>query len=233
MSWQARGWVARGEERGCPQIREIQALTEYSISVAHLDRAKEIALERLNIVSGRAMRRILGLDVGDRSIGIAVSDELGLTAQGVAVYQRSSLAADLAYLRRLVSQYDAEAITVGLPKNMNGSLGPQAQKTLGFIDRLRQACTTIPVIVWDERLTTQQAERMLLAGDASRKRRKQVRDQLAAQLMLQNYLEWRRRHPSSPLPAQGLGSLSSTGLVPEDRGAKDQNNKMGEPNADE
>jgi putative holliday junction resolvase len=215
------------------QSREIRALTDYNILLAHFDRAKEITLERLNIVIRRAMRRILGLDVGDRTIGVAVSDELGLTAQGVAVYQRSSLSADLTYLRRLVSQYDAEAVVVGLPKNMNGSLGLQAQKTLGFIDRLRQACTTIPVVVWDERLTTQQAERMLLAGDASRKRRKQVRDQLAAQLMLQNYLEWRRRHPSSPLPAQGLGGLSSTGLDPEDRDAKGQNGQMGEPNADE
>jgi putative holliday junction resolvase len=178
------------------------------------------------------MRRILGLDIGDRMIGVAVSDELGLTAQGVAVYQRSSLSADLAYFRRLVSQYDAEAVVVGLPKNMNGSLGRQAQKTLTFVDRLRQACT-IPVVVWDERLTTRQAERMLLAGDASRKRRKQVRDQLAAQLMLQNYLEWRRRYPSSPLSAQGLGSPSSMSLVPENRDAKGQNCQMGKPNTNE
>jgi putative holliday junction resolvase len=178
------------------------------------------------------MRRILGLDVGDRAIGLAVSDELGLTAQGVAVYRRSSLSADLAYLRQLMSHYDAEAIVVGLPKNMNGTLGLQAQKTLAFIDRLCQTCT-VPVVVWDERLTTRQAERMLLAGDASRKRRKQIRDLLAAQLILQNYLEWRMRHPSPPLPAHGLGRLSSAGLAPEDRGAESQNGKMGEPDADQ
>ena len=178
------------------------------------------------------MRRILGLDVGDRTIGVAVSDELCLTAQGVAVHQRASLSADVAYLCRLVSQYDAEAIVVGLPKNMNGSLGFQARKTLAFIERLRQVCT-VPVVVWDERLTTRQAERMLLEADASRKRRKQLRDRLAAQLMLQNYLEWRMRHSPSPFPTQDLGSPSSTGFVPEDRGTEGQNSQMGEPDADE
>jgi putative Holliday junction resolvase len=176
------------------------------------------------------MRRILGLDIGDRMIGVAVSDELGLTAQGVAVYQRSSLSADLGYVRQLVNRYDAEAVVIGLPKNMNGTLGLQAQKTLAFIDRLRQTCT-VSVVVWDERFTTRQAERMLLAGDASRKRRKQIRDQLAAQLILQNYLEWRVRHLSPSSPAQGLGGLSNTDLAPEDRGAEGQNGKMREPDA--
>lgn len=141
------------------------------------------------------MKRILGLDLGDKTIGIAVSDELGLTAQGVAVRQRTRLSEDLAYLQELLRQYHVCEVVVGLPKNMDGSLGPQAQKTLAFIERLRQACA-VSVVAWDERLTTQQAERVLLAADASRRRRKQVRDKLAAQLILQTYLEWRTRHPS-------------------------------------
>ena len=79
------------------------------------------------------MKRLLGLDVGDKTLGVAVSDELGWTAQGLTVRQRTSLAADLAYLRELCASYEIAAIVVGLPKNMNGSLGPQAQKTLAFI----------------------------------------------------------------------------------------------------
>ncbi len=141
------------------------------------------------------MKRILGLDVGDKTLGIAVSDELGLTAQGVAVRQRTSLGADLAYVRELLEQYQVGAIVVGLPKNMDGSLGPQAQKTLTFMQHLERTCS-VPVIAWDERLTTQQAERVLLQADASRRRRKQVRDKLAAQIILQAYIEWLARRPS-------------------------------------
>lgn len=135
------------------------------------------------------MKRILGIDLGDKTLGIAVSDELGLTAQGVAVHQRTRLSEDLVYIGELLTQYDVSAVVVGLPKNMDGSLGPQAQKALAFIDRLRHACS-LPVVPWDERLTTRQAERVLLAADASRRRRKEVRDKLAAQLILQAYLDW-------------------------------------------
>jgi len=143
------------------------------------------------------MRRVIGLDVGDKTLGVAVSDELGLTAQGVTTYGRTSLAADLEFLRQIIAQYAATALVVGLPKNMDGSLGPQAQKTLAFIERLRQGCA-IPVVTWDERLTSREAERVLLAANASRQRRKRVRDRLAAQLILQSYLEWSRRHPDGP-----------------------------------
>jgi putative Holliday junction resolvase len=142
------------------------------------------------------MRRIIGLDVGDKTLGVAVSDELGWTAQGVIVHGRTSLAADLAFLREMIARYDAAAVVVGVPKNMDGSLGPQAQKTLAFIKRVRQMYP-IPVVPWDERLTTRQAERVLLEANTSRQRRKQVRDRLAAQLILQSYLEWRTRYPDS------------------------------------
>ena len=141
------------------------------------------------------MKRILGLDVGDKTIGVAVSDELGLTAQGVTVRQRSSLAADMTFLRDTCAQYEVAAIVVGLPKNMDGSLGSQAQKTLAFIEHVRRV-SAVPVIAWDERLTTQAAERALLETNTSRRRRKAVRDRLAAQLILQSYLEWRTWHPA-------------------------------------
>jgi putative Holliday junction resolvase len=168
------------------------------------------------------MRRILGLDVGERTLGVAVSDELGLTAQAVGVRRRESWAADVAYIRALLQRYDADAVVVGLPRNMDGSLGPQAQKTLAFMARLQQACG-VPVIAWDERLTTQQAERLLLAADASRRRRKQLRDQLAAQLVLQTYLERRAHHQRAP--------GSETGFVPQDADADAEDQQMRHPDA--
>jgi putative Holliday junction resolvase len=151
------------------------------------------------------MKRVIGLDVGDKTLGVAVSDELGLTAQGVTTRKRTSLATDLEFLRQVIAQYAATALVVGLPKNMDGSLGPQAQKTLAFVERLRQGCA-IPVVTWDERLTTREVERVLLAANTSRQRRKQVRDRLAAQLILQSYLEWSRRHPDGLHPEGSTAS---------------------------
>jgi putative Holliday junction resolvase len=171
------------------------------------------------------MPRLLGLDVGDKTIGIAVSDELGLTAQGLTVRARQAWAADVAYLRELVEHYGATGIVVGLPKNMDGSIGPQARKTLAFIARLRQACH-VPVIEWDERLTTQQAERVLLAADTSRRRRKRLRDQLAAQLILQTYLEWHRRHASLSPPDTQPSCPSEARFAPENDHAADQHDSM-------
>ena len=135
--------------------------------------------------------RILGLDVGDRRIGVAVSDELALFAQGLFVLERRSLAADTAALREVMSEYDVTRIVVGMPRNMNGSYGPQADKTTAFIDRLEQSCN-LACIAWDERLTTQQAERVLIAANQRRSKRKAVRDKLAAQLILQSYLDHQR-----------------------------------------
>jgi putative Holliday junction resolvase len=174
------------------------------------------------------MKRILGLDVGDKTLGVAVSDELGLTAQGVTVRRRSSLADDLAFLRQMHALYEVEAIVVGLPKNMNGSLGPQAQKTLAFMERIRQACP-VPVIAWDERLTTQAAERALLEANASRRRRKAVRDRLAAQFILQSYLEWRARHPSAHLSTPSQPPPSREGFAPEDEAAEAERDEMRKP----
>ena len=135
--------------------------------------------------------RILGLDVGDRRIGVAVSDELALFAQGLLVLERRGLAADLAALQAVMSDHDVGRVVVGMPRNMNGSYGPQADKTAAFIDRLERSCN-LPCLAWDERLTTQQAERLLIAANQRRNKRKAVRDKIAAQLILQSYLDYQR-----------------------------------------
>jgi putative Holliday junction resolvase len=178
------------------------------------------------------MKRILGLDVGDRTLGVAVSDELGLTAQGVTVRQRSSLAGDLTFLREMCAGYGVAAIVIGLPKNMDGSLGPQAQKTLAFIEQVRRAAP-VPVIAWDERLTTQAAERALLETNTSRRRRKAVRDRLAAQFILQSYLEWRRRHPSAAMGMPGQIPSLREGFPPENETAEPERDEMWKPDTEQ
>jgi len=132
--------------------------------------------------------RILGLDVGSKTIGVAVSDELGITAQGVTTLTRKELSDDSAQLLKIVEEYKAERIVVGLPKNMNGTLGPAAQMVLSLIEELQKS-VTLPIVTWDERLSTMAAERTLLEADVSRKKRKQVIDKVAAILILQGYLD--------------------------------------------
>ncbi len=132
--------------------------------------------------------RIMGLDVGDKRIGVALSDELGLTAQGLTVLRRRGLDADLAALRELAGAHGVACVVVGLPRNLDGSLGPQGEKVLAFVDRLARELG-LPVETWDERLTTRAAERALIAGDLSRARRRQVVDKVAATLILQGYLD--------------------------------------------
>jgi putative Holliday junction resolvase len=134
------------------------------------------------------MRRVMALDVGDKTVGVAVSDELGLTAQGVTTLERQSWAKDLDALGALVREYDARLLVVGLPLNMDGTEGPRAAISRAFADRA-SAATGVPHDFWDERLSTAEVQRVLLAADVSRKRRKQVVDKLAAQVILQGYLE--------------------------------------------
>ncbi|NLY74661.1 MAG: Holliday junction resolvase RuvX [Firmicutes bacterium] len=137
--------------------------------------------------------RWLGLDVGQRRIGIALSDPLELFAQGYSVLERSqSLNRDLEYLSGVIARETVEGIVIGLPKNMNGTEGPMAEKVRDFGRRLEEK-TGLPVIFWDERLTTLAAERTLLEADLSRKKRKQKIDQVAAVFILQNYLDYRRK----------------------------------------
>ncbi|WP_419878893.1 Holliday junction resolvase RuvX [Brevibacillus centrosporus] len=138
------------------------------------------------------MTRLMGLDVGDKTIGVAVSDELGWTAQGVETIKRQSKAKDFARLQELIAQYQVGAIVVGLPKNMNGTIGPRAELCQSF-GKLLQEKTSLPVHMWDERLTTMAAERMLISADVSRQKRKTVIDKMAATLILQGYLDAKSR----------------------------------------
>lgn len=140
--------------------------------------------------------RILGLDVGDKTIGVAVSDALGWTAQGVETIRRTDIVKDLDRLKKLVSQYEVQSMVVGLPKNMNGTVGPQGEKVLAFIEQLKQYMD-IDVVTWDERLTTMAAQRILLEADVRRDKRKQFVDKLAAVFILQGYLD-RLSHDSQP-----------------------------------
>ena len=139
--------------------------------------------------------RVLGLDVGQRRIGMALSDALGLTAQPLAVLERRGTTADLSILGALVGRHQVETIVVGLPLTMRGEHGPQAQRAASFADLLRRN-VSVPVKLVDERLTTVQAQRALLETDTSRRKRKQVIDQVAAQLILQQYLDRRRAKDS-------------------------------------
>lgn len=135
------------------------------------------------------MARILGLDVGDKTIGVAVSDELGWTAQGITTIQRQGKKHDLAALAALVERYAVTEILVGLPKHLNNTIGEQAEKAQQFARSLAGRFYPIPITMWDERLSTASAERVLLDADVSRKKRKQVINTLAAVVILQNYLD--------------------------------------------
>lgn len=132
--------------------------------------------------------RIMGLDYGDRKIGVAVSDLFGWTAQGLEVVERRRDGAEMERIADLVREYEVEEIVVGLPKNMNGSIGPRGEICIDFADKLKEMLE-LPVHLWDERLTTVSAERTLIEADVSRKKRKQVVDKMAASLILQNYLD--------------------------------------------
>lgn len=136
--------------------------------------------------------RIMGLDIGEKRIGIALSDPLGWTAQGHSVLQRKDLISDLQHLRDLCREYEVESIIVGLPRNMNGTLGPKAMEVQEFANHLA-VHTGLGVDFWDERLTTRSAERTLLEADVSRRKRKQVIDKVAAVNILQGYLQSRSR----------------------------------------
>lgn len=136
--------------------------------------------------------RILCLDVGEKNIGVAVSDPLGLTAQGLEVIKRQSLSKDLQKIRQLLKDYNVEEIVLGLPRNMNGTIGEKAREILRFKEKLDEVAG-IAVTLWDERLTTVAAQRALLEADVSRKGRKKVIDKLAAVFILESYLRYRQR----------------------------------------
>lgn len=133
--------------------------------------------------------RIMALDVGDKRIGIALSDPLKITAQGLETLTRTNDNKDYLYIWQLIKDYEVSVLVVGLPKNMNGTIGPQGEKVQKFIEEFsKQKDENLKVIYIDERLSTVTAEKTLIAGDVSRKKRKQVVDKLAASVILQSYL---------------------------------------------
>ncbi|MFS0575303.1 Holliday junction resolvase RuvX [Sporosarcina sp. 179-K 3D1 HS] len=134
--------------------------------------------------------RIMGLDVGTKTVGIAISDALGWTAQGIETMKIDEHAGQFGMERieQLVSEYDVNEFVVGYPKNMNNTIGPRGEATENYA-RLLEEKFGLPVKLWDERLSTMAAERMLIEADVSRKKRKTVIDKMAAVLILQGYLD--------------------------------------------
>lgn len=132
--------------------------------------------------------RIMGLDVGTKTVGVAISDPLGWTAQGIKTIRRSNLEADLSEIEHLVSEYEVEEIMIGLPLNMNGTAGPSVDMAREFGAAVEQRLG-LRIVYRDERMSTMAAERSLLEGDVSRKKRKQVIDKMAAVFVLQGYLD--------------------------------------------
>jgi len=134
--------------------------------------------------------RILAIDLGEKRIGIAISDELGITAQGLPTIPSTTEDENLKKIKKLVDKYNVKKIILGLPKNMNGTLGRQAEKSLSFAQKIKNI-HQVPVELEDERLSTSKAERLLIQADRSRKKRKKVIDKMSAVIILQSYLDRR------------------------------------------
>ena len=136
-------------------------------------------------------KRIMGLDYGSKTIGVSISDLLGLTAQGIETININEQIKDfkLKRIKELINEYNVGKIVVGLPKNMDNSVGFRGEATLYFVEVLKKKIKSVEVILQDERLTTMGAERVLLEANVSRKKRKDVIDKMAAVLILQTYLD--------------------------------------------
>lgn len=134
--------------------------------------------------------RILGLDVGSKTVGVALSDEFGWTAQGLETIKIDEEKGEFGFgrLGQLIKEYGVEQVVIGLPKNMNGTLGPRAEASQRYADEVERLFS-VPTVLWDERLSTMAAERVLLEADVSRKKRKKVIDKMAATMILQGYLD--------------------------------------------
>lgn len=131
----------------------------------------------------------MGLDVGDATIGVAASDELGMMAHGITTIRRTKIENDLDSLKNIINEKNIKRIVVGLPKNMNNTIGPRGQISIDFAELLKERFPELEIEMWDERLTTVAATRVLLEADMSRKKRKTVIDKVAAVFILQNYLD--------------------------------------------
>jgi putative Holliday junction resolvase len=132
--------------------------------------------------------RILCLDVGDKKIGVSLSDPTHSIAQALKVYRRNSLKDDLKEFRNIVSEYDIERIVIGLPKDLSGMIGKKAQEVIEFAETLEKH-VGVPIVLWDERFSTNEAHRMFEMASISHKKRKPYLDMIASQLILQGYLD--------------------------------------------
>jgi len=141
--------------------------------------------------------RYLGVDLGTRRIGVALSDELGLIAQALPTLEPPKEEDTLAAIQALIDRHGVAEVVVGLPKNMDGTLGPAAEKALAFAKRLEEG-GRVKVTMWDERLTSKAAERLLIEAEVRRAKRKRTVDQMAAVLILQGFLDRRRRQEDRP-----------------------------------
>lgn len=131
--------------------------------------------------------KYMGLDIGDRNIGIAVSS--GIIAQGIGTYRRTEYDKDINHINNLIKEHEVFKVIVGLPKNMNGSIGFQGEKVIKFCDDLKEVLDDfVEIEFMDERLTTVLANNFMLEADMSRKKRKNIVDKIAAQIILQDYL---------------------------------------------
>jgi putative Holliday junction resolvase len=140
--------------------------------------------------------RILALDVGTKTIGVAVSDELGIAAHGVTTIKRKDLNHDLEALRKIIDEYNPSEILVGVPYSYDGTVSKRGEGILKFAEKIKNAFSP-PVEFWDESFSTVEAERMLLEADLSRKKRKKVIDKMAAVFILESYLDKKRREGNS------------------------------------
>jgi putative Holliday junction resolvase len=133
--------------------------------------------------------RVMGLDVGTKTVGVAISDELGWTAQGLTTIKINEEEKEYGFneIGKIIKEYNVGKIVVGLPKNMNGTIGPRGE-ACQFYARELERLYDLPVVLWDERLSTMAAERVLLDADVSRKKRKKVIDKMAAVIILQGFL---------------------------------------------
>lgn len=138
--------------------------------------------------------RILGLDLGKKTIGVAICDPLGFTAQGLTTIRRVSKEKDIQELKEICDKYSVETIVIGLPKNMNGTIGPSGEIAMEFGKLIEERLDT-QVKFWDERLTTVAAHRAMLEADLSRNKRKKIVDKVASTYILQGYLDMISRKP--------------------------------------
>lgn len=136
--------------------------------------------------------RTMSLDLGTRTIGVAVSDLTGLIANGVETVRRTSPERDFARLGELIAEWEVGEIVLGYPKNMNGTIGERAKQSETFAEELRSRFAGVAVVLWDERLSTVAAERVLIDADLQRKKRRKIIDMMAAVVILQNYLDSKR-----------------------------------------